>query len=97
MAHLTLVSPQGRPLQPLVEAAIQNELRLLEAGLHRTEEKLHAFEIRFGMTTPEFVQRYEADELEETLEFIEWVGEYRLRERLLDKTNTLREIRFKLP
>lgn len=94
MAHLTLVSPQGRPLQPLVEAAIQNELCLLEAGLRRTEEKLHAFEIRFGMTTPELVQRYEADELEETLEFIEWVGEYRLRERLLDKTNTLREIRF---
>jgi len=94
MAHLTLVSPQGRPLQPLVEAAIQNELRLLEAGLRRTEEKLHDFEIRFGMTTLEFVQRYEADELEETLEFIEWVGEYRLRERLLDKTNTLREIRF---
>jgi hypothetical protein len=94
MAHLTLVSPQGRPLQPLVEAAIQNELRLLEAGLRRTEEKLHDFEIRFGMTTPQFVQRYEADELEETLEFIEWVGEYRLRERLLDKTNTLREIRF---
>jgi hypothetical protein len=46
------------------------------------------------MTTAEFVQRYEADELEETLEFIEWVGEYRLREHLRDKAKMLREIRF---
>ena len=94
MTHLTLVSPQERPLQPLVEAALQNELRLLEAGLQRTEEKLRAFETRFHMTTAEFVQRYEADELEETLEFIEWVGECRLREHLRDKAKTLREIRF---
>lgn len=94
MTYLTLVSPQERPFQALVEAAIQNELRLLEAGLRRTEEKLHALEIQFGMPTADFIRRYEADELAETLEFIEWMGEYRLQERLQEKTKTLREIRF---
>ena len=29
-----------------------------------------------------------------TLEFAEWIGEYRLRERLLEKAETLRAIRF---
>ena len=33
MAALTLTSPHRRPLRPLVEGAIQNELRLLEAGV----------------------------------------------------------------
>ena len=94
MTYLTLVSTEERPLQPLVEAALQNELRLLEAGLQRTEEKLRGFETQFGMTTVDFVRRYEADEFEEAIEFAEWIGESRLRERLQEKTRTLREIRF---
>ena len=37
MAELTLVSPSQRPIQPLVEGALQNELRLLEAGIRHSE------------------------------------------------------------
>jgi hypothetical protein len=37
-AELTLVSPSQRPIQPLVEGALQNELRLLEAGIRRSEQ-----------------------------------------------------------
>ena len=40
MAELTLVSPSPRPLQPLVEGALQNELRLLEAGVRRSDLRL---------------------------------------------------------
>jgi hypothetical protein len=94
MAELTLVSPSQRPLQPLVEGALQNELRLLEAGIRRGAQRLQAFEARYGLTTAEFVQRYENDALEETLEFAEWIGEYRLRARLQEKADALRAIRF---
>jgi hypothetical protein len=94
MAELTLVSPSQHPLQPLVEGALQNELRLLEAGLRRSEQRLQEFEARYGLSTTDFIQRYENDELEETLEFAEWVGEYRLRARLLEKADALRAIRF---
>ena len=83
MAELTLISPLPRPLQPLVEGALQNELRLLEAGVRRSDLRLQEFEAHYGLVTADFVQRYENDELEETLEFAEWIGEYRLRERLL--------------
>jgi hypothetical protein len=94
MAELTLFSPRQRPLQPLVEGALRNELRLVEAGIRRGEQKLRAFEARFGLATAEFVQRYENDELAETLDFAEWIGEYRLWERLREKAETLRELRF---
>ena len=94
MAELTLISPSQRPLQPLVEGALQNELRLLEAGIQRGEQRLQEFEARYGLSTADFVQRYENDALEETLEFSEWIGEYRLRERLLEKATALRAIRF---
>jgi hypothetical protein len=94
MAALKLISSGERPLRPLVEAAIQNELRLLKAGIQRTEQRLQAFETQYGFESEEFLQRYENDELPETLDFAEWIGEYRLLERLQDKVATLQGIRF---
>jgi len=94
MPELVLISPHQRQLKPLVEAALHNELRLLEAGIHRGEQKLQEFETRYGLPSAEFIRRYEQDKLEETLEFAEWVGEVRLLERLKEKADILREIRF---
>jgi phage shock protein A len=94
MAALTLISTRKRPLRSLVEAALQNELRLLQAGIQRTEQRLRAFETQYSLSSREFLQRYENDELPGTLDFAEWVGEYRLLERLREKVETLQEIRF---
>ncbi len=94
MEELTLVSSYQRPLRPLVEAALQNELRLLQVNIKRTEQNLNKFEARFGLSTSEFIQRFENDELSETLDYVEWVGEYRLLIRLQEKTEALRDIRF---
>lgn len=94
MTELTLVSTHQRPLKPLVEAALANELRLLQAGLQRTEQRLNEFEAKYQLSTSEFIRRYEADEFEETLEFAEWIGEYRLLEKLREKVDILQGIQF---
>ena len=94
MATLTLTSPQQRPLRPVVEAALHNELRLVQAGIRRTEQRLQTFETQYTLSTRTFLRRYENDELPETLDFAKWVGEYRLRERLRDKATLLQEIRM---
>lgn len=94
MSELILTSPRERPLRPLVQAALDNELRIVHAGIQRTEQRLRALETQYGMTTEEFIQRYENDELPETLAFVAWLGECRLRERLREKAETLQEIRI---
>lgn len=94
MTELTLISTRQRPLKSLVEAALANELRLLEAGIRRTEQRLYEFEAKYQISTSEFARRFEDDEFEESLELAEWIGEYRLLERLRDKADTLREIKF---
>jgi hypothetical protein len=94
MTELTLISPHRRQLKPLVEAALRTELRLVEAGIRRTEEKVEEFEARYGLPTAELIRRYERGELEETLELAEWIGEHRLLQRLREKSDTLQEIRF---
>lgn len=94
MSQLTLISPRKRSLQPLVEAALEHEIRLLETAVRRSEEKLQAFEIKQGLSSEEFLRRYENDELEETLERADWIGEIRLLQRLQDKVDLLREVQF---
>lgn len=94
MEELTLVSHYQRPLRPLIEAALHNESRLLQASIKRTEQRLRDFETRFGLSTTDFLQRYGNDEFPETLDSIEWIGEYRMLERLREKAQALQEIRF---
>ena len=62
-------------LKPLLTSAIQAELRLLELGLARTSQRLSAFEEQYGLTSDVFERRFEAGEIAESLECIEWAGE----------------------
>ena len=94
MAELTLVSAGEQPLKPLIEAALANQLKLLKAGSHRSEERIREFEERYRMSTRKFIHKFENDELEETLEFAEWIGEYRMLEKLRLKIDILQEVRF---
>jgi len=94
MAHLRLVSTRNRQLKTLVEAALTNELRLIEAGIRRTEQRLLEFEEKYHLGTQDFIARYENDEMKETIDFDEWIGEFRLLARLREKVDTLKDIRF---
>ena len=94
MTDLRLVCTHKRELKPLVEGALANELRLMQAGLRRTEQRLLEFEEKYHLKTEHFISRYEKDEMEETIDFDEWIGEFRLLARLREKLDTLRGIRF---
>ena len=92
MTQLTVTSSGAHPLKSLVESAIQNELRIVEAGIQRTEQRLGDFESRYGMSTQEFLHRGETGDVPETLDFAEWEGEWRLIERLREKATTLQTL-----
>ena len=94
MSQLTLVSTSDRPLKPLVEAALINELRSLESAIQVTERKVREFEAKYGMPTIELVRRFENDEIEESPDMEDWIGEHRLLERLREKAEALKGIEF---
>lgn len=94
MNQLTLTTTTQRPLRPLIEAALNNELRILETAIAQTERNLRDYETRFDMSSAQFLDRYENDELPETLEFVEWIGEYRMLSRLREKADAYRGISF---
>jgi hypothetical protein len=92
--QVTLVSPSGVAIRPLVESALRSESRMIELGLARTQRNLRDFEQKYGMSTPEFYRRLIEDELQESLDFIEWAGEYKTLVRLQEKRQALQEIQF---
>ena len=81
--QVTITTEASVALKPLIESAIQSELRILKLGLERTKERLRTFEEQYGLISTEFERRFETGEIEESLDFIEWAGEiktYRLLE-----------------
>lgn len=82
--QVTITAEAPVSLRPLLEEALQNELKLLTHGINRTRERLAAFEKQFGMTSTEFERRFNAREIEETLDLIEWLGETKML-RLLEE------------
>ncbi|MBE9012922.1 hypothetical protein IQ250_22230 [Pseudanabaenaceae cyanobacterium LEGE 13415] len=93
MTELKLIS-QHPNLRSLIESAIAESLCSVEAGIQRTQARLQAFETQYQLSTDEFLERYENDEIQETLEIDEWIGESRLLKRLQEKAIRLKEVRF---
>ena len=94
MTELTLISSNATSIKPSVEAALHNEVRLLEAGLRQTRHRLHQFEEQYAMATDEFIKKQADNGIQETLETIEWLGEYRMLQRIQEKIDALKGIQF---
>lgn len=92
MSELTLKTNYDYPLRGLVDAALETQTRVLLSGIHRTEANLRGFEERHGIGSTEFERRYADDEIEESLEYVEWLGELRMLRRLQEKLDVIRDI-----
>ncbi len=57
---VTITTEAPVALRQLLESAVRTELRMLELGLERTDERLRHFEAQFGMDSGEFMRRYSA-------------------------------------
>ena len=92
--QVTIVTETSVALKPLIEAAIQSELRILELGLERTQQRLRGFEEQYNLTSDDFERRFEAGEIEESLDFIEWSGEIKTHHLLETQRQALKGARL---
>ena len=89
--QVTITTESPEHVKPLVQIAIQNELKTLLHGIKRTHEQLTNFENRFGMPSENFEHRFNAGEIEETLDTIDWLMEIEALRMLEKDYNALRE------
>jgi hypothetical protein len=61
------------------------------ADFHGLDAELTALETRYGLLSPDFYHLYKAGELEQSRDFIQWVGYY---EAKLDRERRYREMMY---
>ena len=94
MTTLTITASGNPAVRPLLQSALDNERQVIQAGICQTERRLRQFESQFCLTTVEFLSQYAADQLEESLEYDDWIGEHRLLSHLQNQLATLHEVRI---
>ena len=92
--QIVIKTGAGVSIRPLLEAAVQNEQKLLSHCIRRTKERLAAFEQRFDMSSAEFERKYTQGDIEETLDFIDWMMEIKALRLLEQQHQALGEARF---
>ena len=91
--EIRVSSDASVPIKPLIESAIQAELRMLDLALQRTRERVLDFEGMYGMASKEFETRFESGNVTESLDFIEWAGELKTLQLLNAQREALLGVR----
>jgi hypothetical protein len=87
---------QANEIMPLVQSAVESQIVKLELALKLADKRLKPFEQKYGVASEYFISDMTAEDLAGgDDEYVHWAGEYRLRQRLLQKLNTLRGIDFR--
>jgi len=87
---------QANEIMPLVQSAIESQIVKLELALKLADKRLQPFEQKYGVVSARFISEMTAEDLAGgDDEYVHWAGEYRLRQRLLQKLDALRGINFR--
>ena len=92
LQEVTIRSEAREELRPLLEAAIRGEVKSIQHGINRYKERLVGFEKRYEFSTDEFLRRFNAQDLGESLDFIEWMGEVKTLRLLQEKQAVLEKV-----
>lgn len=85
----------GEETLRLVTSAVEHEVQRLEMALLAANRRLLPFEERYHITSEVFYTTMTAEDLSGgDNEYIHWAGEYELRERLRERWENLRSLRY---
>ena len=82
MARILIQPRSSDNLKSLVALALENQLRVLSAGISKTKSKLADFETENGITSSVFYERYEEGKMGDDPKYIRWAGEYETLKKL---------------
>jgi hypothetical protein len=78
-----------------IKTAVSFEIKRLEIGLLKTGRQIEKFEKKYGVSSAVFLRRFTAEDLKGgDREFVEWMGELKLRERIARDLKKLKAIKY---
>lgn len=82
-------------VQNLVRAAIDSEIRNLKRSIDKTNKLLKEFETKYQVLSDFFLSNWTAEDLEgRDEEYVNWVGEIKIKQRLESALQKLEEIEY---
>jgi hypothetical protein len=93
MPEVILRSSDSPQAMTVIRNAIDKEISRLEQGSALAMQRLKQFEEKYQVPSSEFAARFTAEDLEgKDLEYVEWLGEYRLFQQLTEDLNLLKSL-----
>ena len=81
-----------RSVLPALIRAIEARLRQLEIEMSIAESRVKEYEARYGMSSREFVERYERGELGDSEDYVAWYGELKFLELARKEYEELKKV-----
>ncbi len=91
---MKLRSPDNISLRQIIESALSERLHSLEEGIKRSRERIKQFETRYQLSTEEFLNKFNNDELNHSFDFDEWIGEAKMLEHLQQNKSAIEGVEF---
>ncbi|MFM7440889.1 MAG: hypothetical protein ACKO2V_20205 [Snowella sp.] len=82
MNELKLISKHPDSLKQIIQSALSERLHNIKEG---TTERLQQFEIKYQLSTDQFIESFNNDELSHDFVFDEWIGESQRLKNLQEK------------
>lgn len=94
MAKLKIISDRA-DIADIIKSAISAEIKKLEIGLNRTKREIRQFEDEYKISSDAFIKEFSAEDLKGgDEEYIRWTGELKLRDRILEELEKLKDIEY---
>jgi hypothetical protein len=95
MTRLQIDSDKKDRVFSVIKSAISSEIKRLELGLDKTNRQIARFEKEHNISSDHFIKNYAAEDMKNGDEgYIQWAGELKIKERILDDLNNLKDIEY---
>ena len=82
-------------IESLIKSAINFEISRLEIGLNKTNREIQKFENKYQVSSNTFLREYTAENLQGgDDEYISWMGEIKINERMREELSHLKAIEY---
>jgi len=94
MSKLKIESDKG-DMSEIVKSAINAEIKRLEIGLDKTNKEITIFEEKYSLSSSDFLKGITADDLKGGDEdYVRWSGELKIKNRILEDLEKLKDIEY---
>jgi len=94
MTKLKIISDK-KDIADIIKSAISSELKRLEIALSRTDKEIKKFEDEYKISSEIFLEKFTAEDLKGgDDEYISWVGELKIRDRIIEDLKKIKEIEY---